>query len=38
VKYLESLGGDEGAAAAALPLTRRDRVQKQIHADNLKRV
>jgi glyoxylase-like metal-dependent hydrolase (beta-lactamase superfamily II) len=36
VKYLESLGGD--APAAALPLTRRDRVQKQIHAENLTRL
>jgi glyoxylase-like metal-dependent hydrolase (beta-lactamase superfamily II) len=35
VKYLESLGGD---AAPALPLTRRDRVQKQIHAENLTRL
>ena len=34
VKYLESLGGD---GAPALPLTRRDRVQKQIHAKNLER-
>jgi glyoxylase-like metal-dependent hydrolase (beta-lactamase superfamily II) len=36
VKYLESLGGDAGAPA--LPLTRRDRVQKQIHAENLTRL
>jgi glyoxylase-like metal-dependent hydrolase (beta-lactamase superfamily II) len=35
VKYLESLGGD---GAPALPLTRRDRVQKQIHAKNLERL
>jgi glyoxylase-like metal-dependent hydrolase (beta-lactamase superfamily II) len=35
VKYLESLGGD---GAPALPLTRRDRVQKQIHAKNLGQV
>jgi glyoxylase-like metal-dependent hydrolase (beta-lactamase superfamily II) len=33
VKYLESLGGD-----AALPLTRRDRIQQRIHADNVARV
>lgn len=33
VKYLESLGTD----APALPLTRRDRVQKQIHEKNLTR-
>lgn len=33
VKYLESLGAD----APALPLTRRDRVQKQIHEKNLTR-
>ncbi|HWI72133.1 MAG TPA: MBL fold metallo-hydrolase [Baekduia sp.] len=37
VKYLESLGG-EGDAPPALPLTRRDRVQKQIHAENLTRL
>jgi glyoxylase-like metal-dependent hydrolase (beta-lactamase superfamily II) len=35
VKYLESLVGD---GDAQLPLARRDRVQKQIHADNLKRL
>ena len=35
VKYLESLGGD---GAPALPLARRDRVQKQIHAKNLGQV
>jgi glyoxylase-like metal-dependent hydrolase (beta-lactamase superfamily II) len=37
VKYLESLGG-EGEREAALPLTRRDRVQREIHAANLTRV
>ena len=35
IKYLESLSG---AGDAALPLARRDRVQKRIHADNLKRL
>jgi len=39
VAYLEALGsGDAAAGAAALPLARRDRVQKQIHAENLARV
>jgi glyoxylase-like metal-dependent hydrolase (beta-lactamase superfamily II) len=35
VKYLESLGG---TTEPALPLTRRDRVQREIHARNLTRV
>ncbi len=35
VKYLESLGG---AGEPALPLARRDRVQKKIHAENVARV
>jgi glyoxylase-like metal-dependent hydrolase (beta-lactamase superfamily II) len=35
VTYLESLGG---AGKPALPLARRDRVQQQIHAENLTRV
>jgi glyoxylase-like metal-dependent hydrolase (beta-lactamase superfamily II) len=35
VKYLESLGRD---GEPVLPLTRRDRVQQQIHAENLTRV
>ncbi len=35
VKYLESLGG---SGEPALPLARRDRVQKKIHADNVARV
>ncbi|MCW2983445.1 MAG: fold metallo-hydrolase [Conexibacter sp.] len=34
VKYLESLGGE---APAALPMARRDRVQQQIHAENVTR-
>jgi glyoxylase-like metal-dependent hydrolase (beta-lactamase superfamily II) len=37
VKYLESLSA-ETPDAAALPLARRDRVQKQIHAVNLMRL
>jgi glyoxylase-like metal-dependent hydrolase (beta-lactamase superfamily II) len=37
VKYLESLDAD-APEKAALPLARRDRVQKQIHAENLKRL
>ncbi|HEY6761287.1 MAG TPA: MBL fold metallo-hydrolase [Baekduia sp.] len=37
VKYLESLDAD-APERAALPLARRDRVQKQIHADNLERL
>jgi glyoxylase-like metal-dependent hydrolase (beta-lactamase superfamily II) len=37
VKYLESLdAGDPGKAA--LPLARRDRIQQQIHEENLKRL
>lgn len=36
IKYLESLGRD--GVEPALPLTRRDRVQKQIHAGNVGRV
>jgi glyoxylase-like metal-dependent hydrolase (beta-lactamase superfamily II) len=35
VKYLESLGGE---GEPALPLARRDRVQKQIHAENVSRL
>jgi glyoxylase-like metal-dependent hydrolase (beta-lactamase superfamily II) len=35
VKYLESLGG---AGEAALPLARRDRVQRKLHAENAARV
>ncbi len=35
IKYLESLGG---AGEPALPLARRDRVQKKIHAENVARV
>ncbi|HEV7496020.1 MBL fold metallo-hydrolase [Baekduia sp.] len=35
IKYLESLGGD---GEPALPLARRDRVQKKIHAENVARV
>lgn len=38
VAYLEALESGEGAGTAALPLARRDRVQKQIHADNLARI
>jgi glyoxylase-like metal-dependent hydrolase (beta-lactamase superfamily II) len=37
VKYLESLDADD-PSRAALPLARRDRVQQQIHAENLKRL
>ncbi|MCW2995906.1 MAG: fold metallo-hydrolase, partial [Conexibacter sp.] len=36
IKYLESLGRD--GVEPALPLTRRDRVQKRIHAENVGRV
>jgi glyoxylase-like metal-dependent hydrolase (beta-lactamase superfamily II) len=36
VKYLEGLDGDD--PDAALPMARRDRVQKQIHAENLRRI
>jgi glyoxylase-like metal-dependent hydrolase (beta-lactamase superfamily II) len=36
VKYLEGLDGDD--PDAALPMARRDRVQKQIHAENLTRI
>ena len=36
IKYLESLGG--GVGEPALPLARRDRVQKKIHAENVARV
>jgi glyoxylase-like metal-dependent hydrolase (beta-lactamase superfamily II) len=36
IRYLESLGGVTGEAA--LPLARRDRVQKKIHAENLAQV
>ena len=35
IKYLESLGGD---GEPALPLARRDRVQKKVHAENVARV
>ena len=37
VKYLESLDAS-APERAALPLARRDRVQQQIHADNLQRL
>jgi glyoxylase-like metal-dependent hydrolase (beta-lactamase superfamily II) len=35
IKYLESLGGD---GEPALPLARRDRIQKKIHVENVARV
>jgi glyoxylase-like metal-dependent hydrolase (beta-lactamase superfamily II) len=37
VAYIEALGGPD-PAAAPLPLARRDRRQKEIHADNVRRV
>jgi glyoxylase-like metal-dependent hydrolase (beta-lactamase superfamily II) len=38
VAYLQALGEGEAAGAAALPLTRRDRRMREIHAENSKRL